>query len=111
MVVSHPSLHLLEKAFGAPPEAVAAAARRVPTLLRPAGDDHPTYKDGGATLAAFRDAARGRVPAATFPEMRHGFVLRGNTADAAVGRDVRRAVDGTVAFFQEHLIRSPPRLP
>jgi glutathione S-transferase len=114
MVVSHPSLHLLEKAFGgAPPEAMAAAARRVPTLLQPAGDDHPTYKDGGATLAAFRDAARGgrlESTAATFPEMRHGFVLRGNTADAAVGRDVRRAVDGTVAFFREHLIRSPPRL-
>ena len=48
MVISHPSLHFFQKAWGGPPpEAMAAKASHVPTLVQPAGDDLPTYGPEG----------------------------------------------------------------
>ncbi len=42
-------------------------------------------------------------------QMKHGWVVRGDTREAAINRDVVAAVDATAAFFKLHL--SPPLLP
>ena len=99
--IAHPSLSLEQRVFGRDPAALLARVR-APLLLLPAKNDPAEYRAGGAWL----EALQGAQPASRcveFNEMTHGWVPRGDLGDAAVARDVQRAIDEIVAFFNAHL--------
>ncbi|CAK4178336.1 unnamed protein product [Aphanomyces euteiches] len=75
---------------------------RVPQLLLTAKDDSPYLKPGGAVEGdlmrkPFKSKAR------VFPEMRHGWVNRGDLSDPAIDRDFHAAWDEeALPFLQDH---------
>jgi hypothetical protein len=44
-----------------------------------------------------------RVTILEFPEMDHGWTVRGNLTIPAVQRDVNKAMTEAIAFFNKHL--------
>jgi hypothetical protein len=106
MVITHPSLQLWEKGFkgSSPPEMCSKV--HTPTLLHPAGDDDPTYYPGGSCVMALRENSLSSR-SEPFPLMNHGFVVRGNIADASISRDVDACLKSTVDFFKKHFSETP----
>ena len=86
----HPSLGIGPLLFG---ESIAdqTAAVNCPILLCPAGNDPADVKAGGQVETALkkRDIP---VKIRAFPEMKHGWVPRGDATDAAIARDVKEAL-------------------
>jgi len=97
-VSCHPSLKI-GNMFFAEAEADQVKPAKAPLLFLPAGNDPPLYTDG--TLVA--DDASVEVVAQAFPEMKHGWVPRGDAADAAVARDVEAALKAATDFLGKHL--------
>eukprot|EP01013_Petalomonas_cantuscygni_P037116 TRINITY_DN67888_c0_g1_i1.p1 TRINITY_DN67888_c0_g1~~TRINITY_DN67888_c0_g1_i1.p1 ORF type:complete len:264 (+),score=36.61 TRINITY_DN67888_c0_g1_i1:178-969(+) len=100
LVHFHPSIHL-ERAMGGD-DADVAARTRVPSLFLTAGNDQENVRPGGAlvtALAARPETAKSR--SVDFPDMKHGWVPRGDIADAAVLRDVRKAIEDALAWMKE----------
>ena len=71
------------------------------TLMLAAGNDDERCKPGGADETILRQ--RGPVRFVEFGEMSHGWVIKGDLADAAVARDVQSAVGMIGEWFEEHL--------
>lgn len=94
----HPSTRLEGMMGGSEAEMMAAVA--MPVLLMPAGDDPANLKQGGE-LTALVEAKGGRSH--EFPEMKHGWVSRGDVTDPAAKRDVEAALAEAVAFFKAHM--------
>uniref|UniRef100_A0A7S4B1N5 Dienelactone hydrolase domain-containing protein n=1 Tax=Chrysotila carterae TaxID=13221 RepID=A0A7S4B1N5_CHRCT len=97
----HPSLKIGNMFFGEQ-EADLAAAVKGPQCYLPAGNDPPMYTDGTIEKAVTDKAGQPCV-VKNFPEMKHGFVLRGDVSDPAVSRDVNAAIETAVAFLKEHM--------
>ena len=72
----------------------------MPVLLLSAGDDPPNVQQDGAVTRALASAG-GRTRG--FPEMKHGWVTRGDLADPTVARDVELALSETLAFLRTHV--------
>ena len=84
------------------PEPELAANVRCPQILMPAGNDPAKLKEGGEIVEIV--IGNGLVcEAVEFPEMTHGWCIRGDASDPAVARDVRIAVDTASQFFDAHL--------
>ena len=79
---------------------VGRVPTRMPLLLLSAGDDPPNVQPDGAVTSAL--AGRGGKTLA-FAGMSHGWVTRGDLADAHVAGEVERAVRETLGFLGEHL--------
>ena len=92
----HPSTRL-EGAFGHS-EAKMLAGVGMPLLLMQAGDDPANIKAGGDMFARLSAGS-----AVEFPEMKHGWVSRGDVSDPAVARDVEAALNNAMAHFKKHL--------
>ena len=73
-----------------------------PILLCPAGNDGADVKDGGEVQAAIR-AKNLTCKCVEFPEMKHGWVPRGDASDDNVARDVKLAIETCTNFFTETL--------
>lgn len=70
-----------------------------PQLMMPSRTDSPNVKTDGLAQRVLGD----RVRILEFPEMDHGWTVRGNLSLPAVERDVHKAVAAAIAFFESHL--------
>lgn len=95
----HPSHRLEGAAFGND-EAAMMSKLQMPVLLMPAGNDRDVDKPGGENMK-FIEAKGGRSD--VFPEMQHGWMIRGDLNDAAVKRDAEDCMKRALAFFKQHL--------
>ncbi len=66
---------------------------RCPAFLYPAGNDVPNIKEGGELVKILQDK-HGVANSGTleFPEMIHGWVVRGDLNDEKVKRDTEKAL-------------------
>ena len=76
-----------------------------PILLCPAGNDPPSTKNGGEVQKIIQDKG-GSCDIVEFPDMKHGWVPRGDSSDASVARDVQKSLEVTCKFFHEKLSSS-----
>ena len=97
----HPSLGVGEMLFD---DKVTDQAAKVtcPILLCPAGNDPPVVKNGGEVQKIIQDKG-GSCDIVEFPDMKHGWVPRGDSSDASVARDVQKSLEVTCKFFHEKL--------
>ena len=97
-VGAHPALKN-ESNCGFGTEEELAARVTMPVLLLSAGDDPANVQEHGAATAAL--ASRGGRTI-SFPEMKHGWVTRGDLSVPRVKADTERALAETVAFLRAH---------
>jgi dienelactone hydrolase len=95
----HPSTRL-EGMFGGN-EVDMISATNMPSLFLSASDDPETLKEGGE-IAGILASKGGSVD--TYPDMKHGFVSRGDLSDANVKRDVEDALNKAIAFLKQNVV-------
>merc|ERR1711892_169338 len=72
---------------------------KCPQLFMPAGGDVESCKEGGLAEQVLGD----ELTITEFPDMRHGWTVRGDMSDPAISRDVNKVVMETLDFFAKHL--------
>jgi len=101
--IFHPSMQLEQFAYGGDVGALMKSVR-CPFLISPAGNDVPTWAEDSPFLSALKSSAcASACEFKLYPDMVHGWTLRGDIANAAVARDVGLAFDAAVAFFGKHM--------
>jgi len=70
-----------------------------PQLFMPSGSDSPNVKLGGLAENVLGD----KLTIVEFNEMQHGWTSRGNISDPLTDRDVHKALQLAVEFFNKHL--------
>lgn len=73
---------------------------KMPILLCPAGDDGPEVKTGGAVCDLVKAKGGDSI---SFPDMKHGWMTRGDLKDETVKRDVEACMAKALAFFKSNL--------
>lgn len=99
-VSAHPSVINLEERHEGNLLELASKIKK-PFLLMPAQNDPDGYRPGGDFYEALK-AVQPNSEIVDFPDMKHGWVPRSDLTDAAVKRDVERAVNLTVEYFAKH---------
>lgn len=97
----HPSTRIGPLLFEEAEEDLARAVK-CPQLLLPAGNDPENLKEGGELVNIVRGKGLQCVTT-EYPDMVHGWVIRGDASIENVKRDVRKAVDEVTAFFRSTL--------
>jgi len=72
---------------------------KCPQLFMPAGGDAESCKKGGLAEQVLGD----KLTITEFPDMQHGWTVRGDMSDPAISRDVNKVVMETLDFFAKHL--------
>jgi len=104
LVGFHPSLQAGPWLYGLENENTLTRDVACPTLLLPAGNDPEYVKPGGETLRILQEKPFGaECSSVEFPDMAHGWVVRGDLSDDKVQRDVKAALELATAFFQKHV--------
>eukprot|EP00992_Anisonema_acinus_P006595 TRINITY_DN210_c0_g1_i2.p1 TRINITY_DN210_c0_g1~~TRINITY_DN210_c0_g1_i2.p1 ORF type:complete len:256 (+),score=26.97 TRINITY_DN210_c0_g1_i2:53-820(+) len=101
IAIPHPSCHLENFVFGEDIPAMVAGVA-CPVLFLPAGNDPPTYAPGGEIF----DLLKSKFPDTTsqaFPEVNHGWTLRGDLTNETVARDAKEALRLAFEFIQKYL--------
>lgn len=98
----HPSTSVAHRFYDEEEVAIASAVK-APIMFNTAGNDPDNLREGGAVVEAVRSAAGQDCVTVDFPDMKHGWVSRGDASDAAIARDVEKALKGGFAFFANHL--------
>jgi len=70
-----------------------------PQLFMPAGADAESCKKGGLG----EQVLGSNLEVTEFPDMQHGWTVRGDMTDPAIAKDVTKAVTETLEFFAKHL--------
>ena len=96
-VIWHPSVQLEEPMFGGNTEELLKRTQR-PIVFMPAGNDHEGYRAEGNFLAAVKEV-QPLSESIYFPDMSHGWTVRGDLEDPNVKRDVEAAINKTIEFF------------
>jgi len=65
----------------------------------PAGEDDPATKNGGLGEKILAS----RLQILEFPTMRHGWTVRGDLSDENVEKDVKKAIEEALSFFNKNL--------
>lgn len=65
---------------------ILAAAVKRPLLLCPCGDDPADVQDGGLVTQQLQHAGRNDFKVHSFPDMLHGFMMRGPLDDSAISK-------------------------
>ena len=102
----HPSVNM--EGFHGGNTTALYGAIRCPTMCLTAGDDPSAVKPSGELETALRSDGSGCSSAhcfKEFPEMRHGWVVRGDCGDPAIQEAVVDAVSNMVAFLKKHLLK------
>lgn len=100
-VSCHPSIQISKMFFGEEVDDVARAVK-IPQLLMPAGGDPDFVKEGGSVQTILKgNNLDCQVHA--FPEMQHGWTIRGDCADKTIARDVEKSLDLAKSFFIKNL--------
>lgn len=68
-------------------------------LFMPAGNDHPNAKPSGLAAEVLGD----KLEIMEFPDMVHGWTTRGDVSDDKIKRDVKKAINEAIIFFQKHV--------
>jgi dienelactone hydrolase len=101
----HPSLQV-NGMFGGHPESLDHAAKvTIPVVMVPTGNDPPFVGPEGSVLAKFRESSTraNESKSVPFPDMQHGFTIRGDGNDPNVKRDVQAAIQLALEFLNEKL--------
>ena len=72
---------------------------KCPQFFLPASNDNPTTKFGGLGKQVLGDS----LDIVEFPDMQHGWSIRGDLSDPTVERDVKKAFNLALAFFKKCL--------
>ncbi len=72
---------------------------KCPQLFLLAEGDSPTTKFGGIGKKVLGDA----LEIVEFPDMQHGWTIRGDLSDPVVERDVKKAFSLSIAFFNKYM--------
>ena len=70
-----------------------------PQMFMPATGDHPNVWPDGLSKKVMGD----QLSIIPFPDMKHGWTMRGNMDDPKVQRDVEKAFNLSLSFFNQHL--------
>lgn len=101
--VPHPSCHAVLGNKGAVKKAGSA---QCPMLMLPAGNDPDIYDpEKGTFMAALKE----KQPAShsiTFPDMLHGWSIRGDLTDPKIDRDVKIVIDEVEKYIGKFLTAS-----
>ena len=103
-VVCHPSMQLEQFAFGGDFLGLVKSVK-APFLIAPAGQgDLPMYAPESEFATALAASTKGsECVIKPYAEMSHGWVPRGDLADAAVARDVELVMEDVFSFFAKYL--------
>ncbi len=71
-------------------------------MFLPAGNDSPNVKEGGLSRKILGDDPD-KLSIVEYPEMKHGWTVRGDIGDSKVARDVVDAVAKGFAFLVKHM--------
>jgi len=103
----HPSHRkIMEVVHGMAPADVGeyyVGSIRTPTLCLAAGNDDPRCKPGGADENLIREGCPADPKFVEFANMKHGWVIKGDLADAETAQAVSEAVGLVSGWFHEHL--------
>mmetsp|Transcript_7637 Transcript_7637/g.28767 ORF Transcript_7637/g.28767 Transcript_7637/m.28767 type:complete len:257 (-) Transcript_7637:118-888(-) len=97
----HPSLHVGAFLYEDGEPAALAAEVKCPQLLLPSVNEPEYYTDG--TLVKIINDAGHDAESVAFPDMQHGWTIRGDASDEAVARDVYKAVTLAKDWFAKYL--------
>merc|ERR1712046_136018 len=101
-VAPHPAHPKIAVAKGEDEDAVLAAMQ-CPLLLLPAGDDPESTKTGGANQRVLTERGY-ECKVQEFPDMKHGFISRGDISNRIVARDVHLALQSSISFLNKGLV-------
>jgi len=96
----HPSCHAM---LGTKKAVAMASTAQCPMLIMAAGNDPDIYDPDKGTFFANLKAKNPGSISSPFPDMLHGWTIRGDLADAKIKRDVDRFMDETVKYFGNYL--------
>jgi hypothetical protein len=75
---------------------------KCPAFLYPAGNDVPNIKKGGELVQILEEKfGAEKTGTLEFPEMTHGWVVRGNLAEEKVTRDTEAALHHACNYFSK----------
>jgi dienelactone hydrolase len=97
----HPSIGIGPLLFGEQESDIASAVK-CPQLLCSAGND-PDYVKENGDLVNIVNGLGYECRATEYPEMMHGWVIRGDATQENVARDVKAAIGEVSEFFGKHL--------
>ena len=95
----HPAT-VLEKAVFGGDEIAMMKGLKQPTKFLWAGNDSDIYTKDGEGKKALEESGGG---VEEFPDMLHGWVSRGDVGDERVQKDVKKAIDMIIGFFDEKM--------
>ena len=72
---------------------------KCPQMFMPAEGDHENTYPDGLGKKVMGDA----LEIVTFPDMKHGWSVRGDMNDPKVERDVKKAFNLALAFFRKYM--------
>jgi len=98
----HPSIHTLTSVFNEKADELTELVK-CPQLVYAAGGDPPMYKENGEVYNILQAKFPGRNDIKEFKDMNHGFVSRGDLNRPETERDVKAAMEGSIAFFKKYL--------
>lgn len=102
-VVFHPSMQLEGFAFGGDNLELLKEVQ-APFMLCPAGGDLPLWSEDGELGSALKSSKRGSECVwSIYPEMSHGWSIRGDVSDPLVARDVDLVLKDATQYFSKYL--------
>ena len=72
---------------------------KCPQLYLPSENDSETVKKDGLSKQILGDA----LEIVEFPDMKHGWTIRGDLTEKNVDRDVKKAFNLVLSFFKKYL--------
>lgn len=90
------------EALGEDEAVILDAAKGVPQMFLPAGNDPPETKEGGLARRIIGEGDSS-LRIVEFPDMIHGWTVRGDMSVQQVDRDIRAALDLTIDFIRTHM--------
>ena len=94
----HPSHPPIMEKIGENEEEIMKAIK-CPQLMMPAGHDHKNVKIGGLDQRVLGKDCE----IVEFPDMVHGWSVRGDCTQPDVDRDVKKAFEEAICFLKKHL--------
>lgn len=102
-VVFHPSMQLEQYAYGG---SMTDLMKKIkcPFLFAPAGGDLPMFAEDGDFGEAVKASDKGSECVwKLYPEMVHGWTVRGDPSDPAIARDTESAIKEAASFMAKYL--------
>jgi len=99
----HPSAHAM---LGTKKAVAMAGTAQCPILIMAAGNDPDIYDPEKGTFFQNLKAKHPQSESKPYPDMLHGWTIRGELTDAKIKRDVDRFMDESQKFLSQFLTAS-----